>query len=187
MVPTDWAFECWGYLAVVMGMGSPEDWWQDASKVQLQDGVLSQVVRPTLSGRRWFFRRRGLDHEVAPVDLPNSLGIHVKLQRGLPRADPQRDLEALRMALTAAGHQVVIIGCWDRCYGDGYGGPLGQAALREFCCDATEAFLSGGDAYAAAQRWLAEGTACAPGIAHWLSWITGDPNESAVRARLGLR
>lgn len=86
MIPTDWAFECWGYLATVMGMGSPEDWRQDASKVLLQDSVLSQAARPALSGRRWFFRRRGLDGEVAPGDLPNSLGIHVKLQRGLPRA-----------------------------------------------------------------------------------------------------
>jgi hypothetical protein len=167
MIPHDWAFESWSWVPLVMRGGDDEHWWHSNAKVAVQNGVLQHVVRPVVSPKRWFFRREALENDVAPEDRSRSLGLYVKLDPQV--GNPAEELRPAVRALEDAGHRVETVRFWDRCFGPGYGGPLGQAALREFCCDATDAFLNRlepGDVAPILEEWRKEGNACDWGLRH---------------------
>ncbi len=181
MIPHDWACESWAWVALVMHDGGDASWWHSSEKVAMQNAVLRHVVQPEVSPRRWFFRREALKGDVARADRSRSLGLYVKLD---PQAgDPVEELRPLLEGLKNARHRVETVRLWDRCFGPGYGGPVGQAALRQFCCDATDGFLKRlepGDVDPILEEWQREGTACDWGLRHWFYWITGGTHQDLM-------
>lgn len=180
MLPEDWAYECWGLITFSTRTKSCASvwrarWQESPDEVDAQNQILRTTVAPLLSGRRWFFRRAALTQDLPGREdmAPGYLAVYVRLD---PRcANPDRDLRELRTRLGRKRRDVAVIRCWDRCFGpeSTYGPPKAQAALRHCCCEVTRAFIYGGEPYDEAVRWVKEGGAQEPHVAHWLSWTIG--------------
>ena len=188
MLPEDWAYECWGLIAFSTHTSARvRDWRQFPEAAAQQTQLLRSAVAPLLHHKQWFFRRMGLKHHVPqPHMAPGYITVCAKLDP--QRGNPEPDLRELRSKLRRKRRNVPVIRCWDGCYGDeqDYGPPVVQGALHHCCCDMTEAFMSGGDPYEGAVRWVKQGGAQERGVTHWLSWIIGE-QEALVEKELQRR
>jgi hypothetical protein len=173
----------WAYCVLLLPPAVPTTTCElEAAKRRL----LQHSLVPVLTPRRWFFRREAL-----PSDLPRgsderrSFRLYVELQ---PADTPQHLTRALVAAPAAFGLQAQVhhVEDWDGCFGSGYGGPQGDAAMRDFCAEAAPvAILDRRDPVDVASKHMSRGLAPEAGVLHWWAQLReGCPVPQDLEPRL---